>query len=155
MLCCMRSTAFRDSCAPLVSRQSDWMRRRLYPISSTDNTSFSWFRQTKFSSFQRQLNLYGFKRITAGRDKGGYYHELFLRTKPFLAHHILRTEKKGQGYRKPSSPNTEPNLYLQTFLPTTKGSNVAERKNASPLRENNPALGNRENRNQASCASFR
>ncbi len=31
----------------------------------------TFFRMSKFSSFQRQLNLYDFKRITAGPDKGG------------------------------------------------------------------------------------
>ncbi len=30
-----------------------------------------YFRMSKFASFQRQLNIYNFKRITAGPDKGG------------------------------------------------------------------------------------
>ena len=34
-----------------------------------------YFSTTRMSSFQRQLNLYGFRRITEGRDKGGYFHE--------------------------------------------------------------------------------
>lgn len=79
-----------------------------------------WFRQTKFSSFQRQLNLYGFRRITNATDKGGYYHELFLRCKPQLCYSIKRTKIKGTGTRKPSCPETEPNFYLMTFLPESK-----------------------------------
>lgn len=29
------------------------------------------FNQKKYSSFQRQLNLYDFKRLSVGRDRGG------------------------------------------------------------------------------------
>jgi hypothetical protein len=36
-----------------------------------DHIMPSYFRMSKFASFQRQLNLYGFNRFTAGRDKGG------------------------------------------------------------------------------------
>jgi hypothetical protein len=71
----------------------------------------TYFRQTKFASFQRQLNLYGFNRVTSGRDRGGYYHELFLRGKRFLCHRIQRIKIKGTGVRKASSPETEPQFY--------------------------------------------
>ena len=54
------------------------------------------FRQTKLTSFQRQLNLYGFSRLTRGRDSGGYYHELFLRGKTYLTRSMSRTKIKGK-----------------------------------------------------------
>jgi HSF-type DNA-binding len=76
----------------------------------------SCFRQTKFASFQRQLNLYGFRRITQGRDKGGYYHELFLRGRTLLALKMQRTKVKGTGARKASSPETEPDFYTMPFV---------------------------------------
>jgi len=71
----------------------------------------TYFRQTKLTSFQRQLNLYGFCRLTSGRDRGGYYHELFLRGKPFLCKRMMRTRIKGTGIKAASSPQTEPDFY--------------------------------------------
>jgi len=37
-----------------------------------------YFEQSKFTSFKRQLNLYGFRRFTSGPDSGAYYHVNFL-----------------------------------------------------------------------------
>ena len=51
-----------------------------------------YFRMSHFSSFQRQLNLYEFQRIREGRDKGGYYHSLFLENQPALCSSIHRTK---------------------------------------------------------------
>ena len=71
----------------------------------------TFFKQSKLGSFQRQLNLYGFNRITSGRDKGGYYHELFLRGKPFLTERMNRRKVKGTGVRGCNNPEDEPNFY--------------------------------------------
>mmetsp|Transcript_21677 Transcript_21677/g.31058 ORF Transcript_21677/g.31058 Transcript_21677/m.31058 type:complete len:574 (-) Transcript_21677:133-1854(-) len=70
-----------------------------------------YFRQSTFASFRRQLNLYGFKKLTKGNDKGGYYHELFLRGKIFLANRIPRIKVKGPKVKGVTCPETEPNFY--------------------------------------------
>jgi hypothetical protein len=70
-----------------------------------------YFRQTKLTSFQRQLNLYGFQRLTKGPDNTGYYHELFLRGKTFLCKHMQRIKVKGTGFKAASSPDDEPDFY--------------------------------------------
>lgn len=75
------------------------------------------FSQNKFPSFQRQLNLYGFSRITIGPDKGSYYHEYFLRGMEFLVHNIQRQKIKGAGGRSASNPDQEPNFYSMTYIP--------------------------------------
>jgi len=49
-----------------------------------------WFRMTKFSSFQRQLNMYNFTRRRFGVEQGAYYHELFLRDEPTLCFGMVR-----------------------------------------------------------------
>jgi len=43
-----------------------------------------YFRQSKFTSFTRKLNRWGFVRQTRGTETGAYYHDLFLRDMPRL-----------------------------------------------------------------------
>lgn len=55
----------------------------------------NYFRQSQYASFQRQLNLYGFRRISQkSPDHGSYYHEMFLRSRADLCQDILRAKEK-------------------------------------------------------------
>jgi len=69
------------------------------------------FKQTKFLSFTRQLNLWGFKRITRGIDAGAYYHQLFLRGRSYLAMRMRRQKIKGTGMKLTPNPDGEPDFY--------------------------------------------
>jgi HSF-type DNA-binding len=71
----------------------------------------NYFKLSKLASFQRQLNLYGFQRLTTGPDKNGYYHELFLRGRMDLVAQMHRIKVKGTGVRAKANPEEEPNLY--------------------------------------------
>jgi HSF-type DNA-binding len=68
-------------------------------------------RQTKFASFQRQLNMYGFLKLLGDHsDKGGYYHPLFLRGRPALSKLIFRNEESESKVRRKWDPTTEPDF---------------------------------------------
>ena len=54
----------------------------------------NYFKQSRLSSFKRQLNLYGFELITSGPSRGGYFHKSFLRDKPHLCRQIRRQDIK-------------------------------------------------------------
>jgi len=53
-----------------------------------------YFRFSKLTSFQRQLNMYGFRRVTLGSDAGAYYHTHFLRENPSFCTQIKRVKSK-------------------------------------------------------------
>lgn len=64
---------------------------------------------TKYKSFQRQLFEFGFHRVnnatSSKNEYGAYYHELFVRDKYGLCHHMVRerrsrrpTMKKGEDH---------------------------------------------------------
>jgi len=85
-----------------------------------DPTRFSeeimprFFNQTKLASFQRQLNLYGFRRISRGPDSGGYYHVMFIRGRPDLCQYIRRTKVRGQHGGRLN--NEDPNFYSMGLI---------------------------------------
>jgi hypothetical protein len=49
-----------------------------------------YFDQTHFTSFVRQLNLYGFDRVSHGHERGAFIHPNFLRGRELLASRIQR-----------------------------------------------------------------
>jgi HSF-type DNA-binding len=80
--------------------------------------------QKKFSSFQRQLNMYGFHKLTGDHhDHGAYYHELFLRGRPALSRLIVRPEKSESNVRRKFDVTSEPDFCqlppMSTVSPST------------------------------------
>ncbi len=69
----------------------------------------TYFEHSKFSSFIRQANGWGFRRIISkGPDRNSYYHEMFLRGKPHLIKLMKRPTTTG---RPQADANTEPDFY--------------------------------------------
>jgi len=100
------------------------------------------FNHNAITSFQRQLNLYGFKRITkaGSKDYGSYYHELFLRGRLKLCYRIRRQKIKGIGHKLLPNPENEPDFYSMT--PCYENLNDAkqvEEKTAVPVATTEPS----------------
>jgi hypothetical protein len=60
-----------------------------------------YFKQTKYKSFQRQLHIYGFHRISKGIDRGAYFHSMFIRNKKSMS--LQMSCQKIKGGRKSSN----------------------------------------------------
>lgn len=61
-----------------------------------------YFRHRKYSSFQRQLNLYGFRKVIKGSGAGSYYHTQFMKDRKDL----LRFVRRSSSQHPPSTRNS-------------------------------------------------
>jgi hypothetical protein len=96
---------------------------------------YRWFRQSRYTSFQRQLNMYRFTRIAKGPDKNGYHHPYFLRGREDLTRHILRLPRDATGLPRTDRVTVEPNFY--TMSPVTKHTVVRLPSSSSVASNNN------------------
>ena len=76
-----------------------------------------YFTSTRYKSFQRQLNMWGFQRICGPVDTGAYYHQLFLRGIPALSFLIQRKKTilsrkcgNNNGGKRTGRPTANPEL---------------------------------------------
>jgi len=91
-----------------------------------------YFKQSKFTSFQRQLNLYGFTRIKTGPDKEAYYHPNFLRAERHLMKNIIRTPVKGTRHKRfESCTKSEPNFLSASILASNIDGAILSQEQAS------------------------
>jgi len=71
-----------------------------------------YFRHGRYSSFTRQVNGWGFRRVTHGSDYNSYYHEMFLRGMPHLCDKLRRlTNKDTIPKRKKGEEEPSPDFY--------------------------------------------
>jgi len=59
----------------------------------------AYFKQSKYRSFQRQLNIYGFRRVKHGNNTGSYANPYFVRGKADICCFMNRTKIKKKGIR--------------------------------------------------------
>lgn len=63
-----------------------------------------YIRMTKLSSFYRQLKAYGFIELRQDGSKKYFYHEMFLRGKPFLCSRVKMSKDKPASRSKKKMP---------------------------------------------------
>ena len=75
-----------------------------------------YFNQTQYKSFQRQLHIYGFRRIKKGKDMGGYYHSLFSRNKISMSLRMTREKIKGAVAKDHGHEIEAPDFYKEMAI---------------------------------------
>lgn len=86
----------------------------------SEETLTKYYRHSKFSSFQRQLNLYSFRKIVKGPDAGGYAHPMFRRDRPDDLYHVRRSISGSARY--------EPAARIATSASNKKAPSSASRR---------------------------
>eukprot|EP00639_Heterosigma_akashiwo_P005052 CAMPEP_0194585832 /NCGR_PEP_ID=MMETSP0292-20121207/18022_1 /TAXON_ID=39354 /ORGANISM="Heterosigma akashiwo, Strain CCMP2393" /LENGTH=318 /DNA_ID=CAMNT_0039441425 /DNA_START=81 /DNA_END=1037 /DNA_ORIENTATION=+ len=97
----------------------------------TEQILTKYFRHSKFLSFTRQLNLYGFRKvITCGPDEWAYEHKCFLRDRPDLLDFVRRTLAPASKGKVPA-PEEEAANVRRKLAPASKGKVPAPEEEAA------------------------
>jgi HSF-type DNA-binding len=92
----MLSDAFKDGYETIVSWQPHGKAFRVHNTKEfTETIMQRYFHQTHYKSFQRQLHIYGFHRISSGLDRGSYHHPMFVKGKEMASLRMTRCKIKG------------------------------------------------------------
>jgi hypothetical protein len=96
----MLGAAAREGFENIVSWQPCGLAFKVNdPLNFTEYILPRYFKTTMYKSFQRQLNIYGFRRLTSGSQKGAYTHEFLIRGKPEVCRFMVRTKIHKKGSR--------------------------------------------------------
>ena len=95
----------------------------------TQNIVPVYFKQKQYKSFQRQLHLYGFQRVSQGPEKGSYFHKNFVKDNRELSLQIDRKLHNNKDDTKASNtPSRKKNT--QTVLDLTVTSKSCDEINS-------------------------
>jgi hypothetical protein len=103
-------TVEREGCEFIISWLPDGQSFKVHDQEGfVDQILPRHFKLTKYKSFQRQLNIYGFERITdkTSPSRGGYSHTYFVRGEPNQCVKMIRRSTKGVGKSR-KTKNTRP-----------------------------------------------
>lgn len=121
MLQCESSQS--DSQDKLIEWSHSGKAFRISDVSRFSNEILSkYFRTSKFSSFQRNLNLYGFSKVRHGVDTDMYAHPSFLRGRSDLLSQLKKcknsssSSSSSQSKKQVLPPGVEPRLPVQTRI---------------------------------------
>jgi hypothetical protein len=110
--------------------------RVLKPREFEQQVLTEYFKHSNYNSFTRQVNGWGFRRISQGPDFNSYYHEMFLRGKPSLCRRMRRPsaadKKKAVTNNVAYDPDFRKMPPVGAVDPTTK--------QHEPLRDQEPLL---------------
>ena len=106
----MLDAADSDGFTSVVSWLSDYKSYKVHDKETFTSLIMPKFfdGQTKYKSFQRQLNMWGFQRHLFGPCRGGYTHEHFVKGLPSLCCRMTRS-KTSRKTKSPSMNNTNNN----------------------------------------------
>jgi len=75
-----------------------------------------YFRTTNFSSFQRNLNLYGFFKTRRGPDANLYSHPSFIKGAPFLLSELVKCTKRKATVSRRTSTSASSTVTIETSI---------------------------------------